>query len=200
MRPAEIMRDDVLRRGDRPVAPTTHRRRSLRLPRFDYTQQGAYFVTVCTDGRELLFGEVMDDKVKLNALGRIAVEEWLKSAQVRTEITLDTCVVMPNHIHGIVMITDGRGRSDRPVAPSGPRPRSLGALMAGFKSAATKRINTMRGTPGAAVWQRNYYEHIIRNEAALNRIRQYIADNPARWAEDPENPARQSHKEKRHDR
>ena len=181
-------RDDGLRRSDRPVAPTTPRRRSLRLPRFDYTQQGAYFVTVCTDGRKLMFGDVINDEVKLNEVGRIAAEEWLKSVQIRTEITLDTWVVMPNHIHGIVMITDDRRRLDRPVAPSGPRPRSLGALMAGFKSAATKRINALRGTPGAAVWQRNYYEHIIRNEAALNRIRQYIADNPARWAEDPENP------------
>ena len=182
------MRDDVLRRGDRPVAPTTHRRRSLHLPRFDYTQQGAYFVTVCTNGRELLFGDVINDEMKLNEVGRIAAEEWLKSVQIRTEITLDAWVVMPNHVHGIVMIADDRRRLDRPVAPSGPRPRSLGALMAGFKSAVTKRINALRGTPGVAVWQRNYYEHIIRNEAALNRIRRYIADNPARWAEDPENP------------
>ena len=164
-------------------------RRSIRLRHYDYSRAGAYFITVCTDGRELLFGEVIDDEVKLNALGRIAAEEWLKSAQVRTEIELDTWVVMPNHIHGIVMITDDRRKSDRSVAPSGPRPRSLGALMAGFKSAATKRINTMRGTPGASVWQRNYYEHVIRNESALNRIRQYITDNPAKWSEDPENPA-----------
>ena len=169
--------------------PKKHRRRSIRLRHYDYSRAGTYFITVCTNGRELLFGEVIDDEVKLNELGRIAAEEWLKSAQVRTEIELDTWVVMPNHIHGIVMITDDRRKSDRSVAPSGPRPRSLGALMAGFKSAATKRINTMRGTPGASVWQRNYYEHVIRNESALNRIRQYVADNPARWSEDPENPA-----------
>ena len=81
--------------------------------------------------------------------------------------------------------------------PAGPPKRSIGAIVGSYKSAVSKRINVLRGTPGAAVWQRNYYEHIIRNEAALNRIRQYIADNPARWAEDPENPARQSHKEKK---
>ena len=169
--------------------PEKHRRRSIRLSNYDYSRAGAYFITVCTNGRELLFGEVIDDEVELNELGRIAAEEWLKSAQIRIEIELDTWVVMPNHVHGIVIITDDLRRGDRPVAPSGPRPRSLGAMVAGFKSAATKRINTMRDTPGASVWQRNYYEHVIRNESTLNRIRQYIADNPARWPEDPENPA-----------
>ena len=169
--------------------PEKHHRRSIRLRNYDYSRAGAYFITVCTDGRELLFGEVIDGEVELNELGRIAAEEWLKSARIRIEIELDAWVVMPNHVHGIVIITDGRCRGDRLVAPSGPRPRSLGAMMAGFKSAVTKRINTMRGTPGASVWQRNYYEHVIRNESALDRIRQYIADNPARWSEDPENPA-----------
>ena len=169
--------------------PEKHRRRSIRLRHHDYSRAGAYYITVCTDGRKLLFGEVIDDEVKLNESGRIAAEEWSKSAQVRSELELDTWVVMPNHVHGVVMITD-RGRGDRPVAPTGGlRSRSLGALIAGFKSAATRRINAMRGTPGASVWQRNYYEHVIRDESALHRVRQYIADNPARWSEDPENPA-----------
>ena len=165
------------------------RRRSLRLPNYDYSQAGAYFITVCTHGRELLFGDVIDSEMELNELGRIAAQEWLKSARLRDEIALDAWAVMPNHVHGIVLITDDRGKGDRPAAPAGPRPRSLGALMAGFKSAATKRINAQRSTPSASVWQRNYYERVIRNESALNRIRQYIADNPARWWEDPENPA-----------
>ena len=82
-----------------------------------------------------------------------------------------------------------RRRGDRLVAPAGPAPRSVGALVVGFKSAATKRLNAMRGTPGTSVWQRNYYEHVIRDGAALNQVRQYIMDNPARWAEDAENPA-----------
>ena len=98
--------------------PKKHCRRSIRLRHYDYSRAGAYFITVCTDGRELLFGEVIDDEVKLNELGRIAAEEWLKSAQVRTEIELDTWIVMPNHIHGIAMITDDRRKSDRPVAPT----------------------------------------------------------------------------------
>ena len=169
--------------------PEKHRRRSIRLRHHDYSRAGAYYITVCTDGRKLLFGEVIDDEVKLNELGRIAAEEWSKSAQVRSEIELDAWVVMPNHVHGIVMIA-GRERGDQPVAPTGGlRSRSLGALIGGFKSAATSRINAMRCTPGASVWQRNYYEHVIRDESALNRIRQYIVDNPARWSEDPENPA-----------
>jgi len=167
------------------------RRQSLRLRNYDYSRAGAYFITVCTHGRELLFGDVIDSEMELNELGRIAAQEWLKSARLRDEIALDAWVVMPNHVHGIVLITDDRGSGamPAPIAPTGPRPRSLGALMAGFKSAATKRINAQRSTPGASVWQRNFYERVIRNEPALNRIRQYVTDNPAKWWEDPENPA-----------
>ncbi len=166
-----------------------YHRRSIRLRDYDYSRSGAYFVTVCTKGQELLFGNVSDGDVELNEFGRIAAEEWLQSARIRDEIELDAWIVMPNHVHGIVIITDEHSRGDRPVAPSGPRSRSLGAMMAGFKSAATKRINSIRCAPGASVWQRNYYEHVIRNQSVLYRIRQYIAENPAGWPEDPENPA-----------
>ena len=129
----------------------------------------------------------------LNQAGRIVADEWSKSVRIRVEIELDAWVVMPNHLHGIVIITNGYRRGDLPVAPTtpGPKPKSIGALMAGFKSAAAKRINVIRGTPGAAVWQRNYFEHIIRDDAALNRIRLYIAQNPSRWGDDTENPERQ---------
>ncbi len=107
---------------------------------------------------------------------------------------------MPNHVHGIVVILDDdTGRGDRPVAPTvaptvnaatpGPAKRSLGAFVAGFKSIVTKRINAVRGTPGRPVWQRNYYEHIIRDQRDLERIRAYIANNPHGWALDAENPA-----------
>ena len=167
-----------------------HPRRSLRLRHYDYAQAGAYFVTVCAYDRRCLFGDIVDGAMRLNDVGRIIADEWHKSARIRAEIELDTWVIMPNHFHGIAIITHRRG--DRPVAPTGPPPRSIGALMAGFKSASTKRINAARGTPGARVWQRNYYDHVIRNEANLHRIRQYIADNPARWAEDPENPAQRT--------
>lgn len=152
--------------------PETRRRRSIRLRDYHYSRAGAYFITVCTVGRELLFGEVKDDEMALNELGWIVEEEWLQSARIRSEIELDAWVVMPNHVHGIVIIADESRRGDRPVARGGPRPKSLGAMMAGLKSAVTKRINAMRGTPGALVWQRNYYEHIIRNESTLYWIRQ----------------------------
>lgn len=168
--------------------PTKRRRQSLRLRNYDYSCLGAYFITACTFRRELLFGEVIDAETQLNDLGRIAAEEWLKSAEVRTEVQLDAWIVMPNHIHGIVILAEEREGSDRPAPSNGPHTGSLGALVAGLKSSVTKRINSTRGTPSALVWQRNYYDHVIRNESSLNRIRQYIADNPVRWPDDPENP------------
>ena len=181
-----------------------HRRTSIRLKGWDYTQPGAYFVTICTHERVPLFGRVVDGEMVLNPYGEIVRDEWFRSAEIRAEIELfpDEFVVMPNHIHGIVWIvaTDdpagydenarppvgATGRS--PLPPHGPTPRSLGSFIAGFKSAVTKRINQMRGTPGARVWQRNYYEHIIRDERALNAIRRYIIDNPWRWHLDRYNP------------
>ena len=193
--------DDANYRGDACVAPATHqRRRSIRLPRFDYTQQGAYFVTVCTRNRSCLFGEIVNGEMRLNDIGRVAHRMWEEIPTHFPQVGIDAWVVMPNHIHGVIVIAGPPVEATHasPLQrPAGPPKRSIGAIVGSYKSAVSKRINAMRGTPGAPVWQRNYYDHIIRNEAALNRIRQYIADNPARWAEDPENPARQSHKEKK---
>ena len=170
-----------------------HHRRSIRLKGYDYSQSGAYFVTVCTQNRECLFGEIVAGEMVLNEFGKIVADEWIKTGEIRDEIELDAWVVMPNHFHGIVIIR----RGDRPVAPtpvaptpaplSGPRPKSIGSLMSGFKSAVTKRINEIRKTPGISVWQRNYYEHIIRNEKSLENIRNYIIHNPAQWEEDENN-------------
>lgn len=162
-------------------------RRSIRLKGYDYSQVGAYFITVCAQNRECLFGSVVDGEMRLNGAGTIVADEWLKTTMIRDEIELDEWVVMPNHFHGIVWINHHR-RGDWPVAPTGPQPRSLGSLMAGFKSAVTKRINENRQTPGEKIWQRNYYEHIIRNESELNRIREYIVNNPLQWELDRENP------------
>ena len=127
----------------------------------------------------------MNGAMVLNDVGKIVADEWMKSGEIRNEIELDEWVVMPNHFHGIVMVR----RGDRPVAPTpavlpGPHPKSIGALMSGFKSAVTKRINQMRGTPGAKLWQRNYWERIIRDENELNRIREYIINNPLNWHDD----------------
>ena len=177
--------------------PEIHHRRSIRLPEYDYAQPGAYFVTICAAQAECLFGEVVDDVVIASEFGLIARDEWFRSAEIRSEIVLldEEFVVMPNHIHGIVRIVGvgvhvgATGRSplrsmDDTHAPSGPPPHSLGALLAGYKAAVTKRINQVRGMPGMSVWQRNYWEHVIRNDADMDRIREYIAHNPARWADD----------------
>ena len=169
--------------------PTKHHRRSIRLREYDYGQAGAYFVTVCTQDRECLFGEVVDGGMVLNAPGKVVAAVWLRSAVIRGEIELDVFVVMPNHLHGIVVIRDVGAHGRAPVPTALRRsPRSLGSFIAGFKSAATKRINEIRGTSGTPVWQRNYYEHVIRDEDDLARVRRYIAENPLRWSEDPENP------------
>ena len=132
----------------------------------------------------------MAEKMRLNDCGQTVQDEWQKSAQIRKEIELDAFVVMPNHVHAIVIISDGPGRATgRSPLQSGPTKRSLGAFISGFKSVVTKRINESRGSPGTPVWQRNYFEHVIRDEDALNRIRQYILDNPTHWEFDRENLA-----------
>ena len=174
-----------------------HHRRSIRLPGYDYASAGAYFVTVCTYGRECLFGAVEAGAVRLNRYGLVVREEWLRSAAQRPEIELDAFVVMPNHVHGIVIITDdgtpGRVGAERVgaehvgaehVPPLHRPPGSLGSFVAGFKMAVTKRVNLLRGTPGGIVWQRNYYERIIRDDDEAMAIRAYIYENAGRWPED----------------
>jgi putative transposase len=170
--------------------PGTHHRRSIRLPAYDYTQAGAYFVTLVTHACECLFGQIIDSEMRPNVLCEVVVKEWRRTGEIRREVVPDLFVVMPNHIHGILIIGDrsvvgAHGRA--PLQLHRPA-RSLGSFVAGFKSAVTRRINEMRGTPGLPVWQRNYHEHVIRNEEDLDRIRQYIVENPARWDEDPANP------------
>ncbi|WP_070962237.1 transposase [Desulfococcus multivorans] len=209
-------------RARRAVSQPERNRRSIRLHGYDYSRAGAYFVTICTQNRECLFGDIVAGQMRLNGAGRIVADEWIKTAEIRDEIELDEWVVMPNHFHGIIVIADGRGdrrvapmgctrisgekgdrrvapvgctrisgeQGDRPVAPTGPQPRSVGAVMAGFKSAATKRINELRQSPGTKLWQRNYWEHIVRNETELNRIREYIHNNPAQWGMDKLYPRR----------
>lgn len=171
--------------------PKIRHRHSIRLQGYDYSQAGAYYITIVTWQRERLFGEVVDGGIQLNPLGEIVRREWFKTAELRQNVELfeDEFVVMPNHVHGIIVITD-TGRGDRLVAPTpqpGPAPRSIGAMIAGFKSAVTKRINERRNSPGVPVWQRNYYEHIIRTEQEHQRIYAYILANPLNWENDGEN-------------
>jgi REP element-mobilizing transposase RayT len=174
--------------------PSRHHRRSIRLRGFDYARPGTYFVTICTRQRECLFGEVIEGTMILSDFGQVVHEEWHKTSLVRPYVTLDAFVVMPNHVHGILMITDDRRGTAPPCPYQGqfghPIPRSLPTIIRAFKSATTQRVNQMRGTPGMPLWQRNYYEHIVRDEDELNQIRRYISENLLKWELDENNPSR----------
>ena len=238
-----------------------HHRRSIRLRNYDYTQCGAYFVTICTEERRCIFGQVVGGEMVVNEWGQIVAEEWEQTAIIRPNVELDAFVVMPNHVHAIIVIADdgrgGRGMDgrgmmhhaptdapteyitptgtptphdpqtapggtgvmdDRGITPGGmgrggrgmmhhaptnppteyiaptnpptirefskPIPNSLPTIIGAFKAAITRRINRLPNPPDYAIWQRNYYEHIIRNEISLNHIRAYIANNAAKWAVD----------------
>ncbi|MBX7212872.1 MAG: hypothetical protein K1X39_02555 [Thermoflexales bacterium] len=161
-----------------------HHRHSIRLKGYDYAQPGAYFITICTHNRERIFGEVVDVGVRLSEYGGVVRDEWLRTASVRREVMLDTFIIMPDHMHAIVMFRDEGFEASMPLPPSTGlhrRPRSLATLVSGFKGAVTSRINTVRGTPSQPVWQRNYHERVIRDEAALAKMREYIVTNPVRW-------------------
>jgi putative transposase len=170
-----------------------HHRRSIRLPGFDYASQGAYFVTIVTDLRRCLFGDIVSEKLRSSRLGEIALEEWLTGPTHRSEIELGPFCLMPNHLHAIVSIlTPAQSTEGDPrVAPTrrGPGQRSLGALISGYKAAVTKRYRRDAGDPNANVWQRNYYEHVIRDQEDWYKIEEYILANPRRWSEDAENPS-----------
>ena len=172
---------------------------------------GGYFVTVVSQGREPLFGEILDEHMNLNQYGEIVQNAWFDLPNHYPFVVLDAFIIMPNHIHGIILLTDpgtvgsnetrpyGRGgskarfiRQTRPsvTGQSDARPSSYGLpeIIRAVKSFSARRINTIRNTPGVPIWQRNYYEHILRNETEWGRIRQYIAQNPQNWNEDQENP------------
>jgi putative transposase len=160
------------------------------MPYFNYAEPNAYFVTTCTAGRRCLFGTIVDSMIQLNEIGHIVEEEWFRTTEIRREIILDAFVIMPNHLHGIVTIasvSSSGGDRRSPLQESGPTPRSLSSFVGGFKAAVTKRINGPQKSP-ASIWQRNYYEHVIRNEKSLEAIRSYIMSNPANWAHDRNNP------------
>ena len=166
-------------------------RRSIRLRDYDYSGAGAYFVTICAVNRECLFGEVLDGSMQPNEAGLIVEECWQTIPHHFSHIDLDEMAVMPNHIHGIIVLTPGTACRAPTVESFGcPVAGSLPTIVRSFKSAVTKRINELRENRGAPVWQRNYYEHVIRDENDLHSIRQYIADNPVKWADDENHPAR----------
>ena len=231
-----------------PYNSNIHHRRSIRLKRYDYTQRGAYFVTICTHQRNCLFGEIVDGEIKLNTNGEIARGSWLSIPRHFKNVELDEFVIMPNHLHGIIIIDSSevvgealanqdfsqsfsevagealanqdfsqsfsevagealanqdfsqqQNLSSQCFAPTvytgetikinGTKPQSLAAITQNYKSVSTRQINRMNKAKGNVIWQRNYYEHIIRNEEALNNICEYIVNNPINWVKDQENPA-----------
>jgi len=184
--------------------PHNHHRRSVRLKGYDYSQAGAYFVTICTQDRACLFGEVVDGEMRLNDAGRMIQSVWDAVPAFYPGVNTDEFVVMPNHIHGIVVLVGAapRGRPDPGQSATGQNGQAQGPaptlsvpdVVHRFRTLTTKRYADgvkQSGWPPfpGRVWQRNYYEHILRNEEPLHRIRQYILDNPMRWAYDRENPA-----------
>ena len=190
--------------------PNIHHRRSIRLKGYDYSQVGAYFITICCQDRACLFGDVINEEMVLNDAGNIAFNEWLKTAEIRKNISLDVFVIMPNHIHGIIIINDiGRGELHSPNNEQGTSPineqgnsnssqpldkmgecnsplrgpsNNIGAIIRGYKSSVTKQIRIFNND--IVVWQRNYHEHIIRNEQSYQTISNYIINNPSKWNDD----------------
>ena len=196
--------------------PEIHHRRSIRFKGYDYSQTGAYFVTICTQNRECLFGDIVNEKMVLNDAGRMIQTIWDEMPEHYFGVAMDIFQIMPNHVHGIVILTDpvtvgagpracphqtgqshdiGQPQNGQPQngQPRGVAPTlSLPDVVHRFKSLTTARYrhrvkqHDWPPFPGK-LWQRNYYEHIIRDENELNHTREYITQNPAKWALDREN-------------
>lgn len=186
--------------------PQIHHRRSIRLPNYDYTQAGAYYLTIVTHNRESLFGEVVDGEMKLSVFGQIAQREWERLPKRFKPIELGAFVVMPDHVHGIIILHNGRGTADfskqddlqvprrAPTSPTTterfgkPVPDSIPTIIRSYKSAVALRVNYARSGDSKPIWQKNYYEHVIRDERDLQAKWDYIEANPANWEDDAENP------------
>jgi putative transposase len=142
-----------------------HHRRSIRLKDYDYAQIGAYFVTVVTQSRKCLFGEIIEAEMRLNDAGRITQTAWDDLPNHYAGIECDTFVVMPNHIHGIINLIDlPVGTGFKPAATNAGTRHGLSEMVRAFKTFSARRINNSRNISGAPVWQRNYFEHVIRDE------------------------------------
>ena len=170
------------------------KRRSIRLRDYDYSTPGAYFITACTHNRLPLFGRVVNDKMAANRLGAVVEDCWRRLPDHYENVVLDAFVLMPNHVHGVIIIGDGTtdvGAGLQPVLPAavGSRRHGVPEIVRAFKTFSARKINEMRGSTGTLVWQRGFYDHVIRGERELDRVRTYIMDNPRRWAEDADNPA-----------
>jgi len=162
-----------------------HHRRSIRLQMYDYAQAGAYFVTVVTQDRSCLFGEIVDGAVDFNGAGKYVQSCWMEIPSHFPHVALDEFVAMPNHVHGIIWINNVGVQNFEPLRENRYQhiiPRSIGSIVRGFKIGVTKWFKTNTRIP--VVWQRNYYERVIRDDDELHALREYIMNNPAKWQED----------------
>jgi putative transposase len=170
--------------------PMRKNRKGIRLRYYDYSQTGGYFITICTYNRKYLFGQVANQQITLNEAGDIVRRCWVKLANRFVNIELDSYVVMPNHIHGIIRVKENEVGAihELPLQRSQRRRMLIPKIIGFFKMNSAKYINRSRDTTGHTLWQRNYYEHIIRTENELSRIRGYIQNNPLKWGLDREDP------------
>ncbi|RIY36850.1 hypothetical protein CKY20_04795 [Capnocytophaga canis] len=180
--------------------PDKHKRRSIRLKGYDYSREGLYFITICCQNRAHYFGEIINEEMQLNEIGEIAQKCWRDIPNHFKNVLLHTFVVMPNHIHGIIEIVTPVGANQhlldnetanqhlpddnraKDISPLRGTSNTIGSIVRGFKIGVTKWVRS--NTNIHQIWQRNYYEHIIRNEASYFRIHEYIENNPAKWTED----------------
>ena len=160
--------------------PSIHHRRSIRFKGYDYSQPGAYFITICTHQKKCLFGKVFDGQMQLNNFGNIVQFHWRSLEKHHSHIRLDQFVVMPNHFHGIIIINKNVD------AAIGQQQKAMPEIIRGFKTFSARQVNKVRHQSGVPLWQRNYYERIIRNEEELDRVQKYIINNPRNWTKDRE--------------
>ncbi|NQU99739.1 MAG: transposase [Parcubacteria group bacterium] len=185
-----------------------YRIESTRLPNYNYSSDGAYFVTICTKNKQHFFGEIMNGKLSNTKQTEIAKKCWFDLPNHYSNCVLDKFIIMPNHVHGVIFIDNGVGGIDTSGVETGLKPvstnnvnhikhnqinnqytkhYSLSEIIRGFKTFTARRINEMQNASGQPFWQPRFYEHIIRNDRTLNKIRQYIIDNPANWQDDRNN-------------
>ena len=170
-----------------------YHRKSIRLKGYDYSQSGTYFITICVKDRACLLGDIINCEIKLNEYGKMVEYTWNDLTNHNHHIQLDKFIIMPNHVHGIIIInhdganTVGAGSEPAPTKTK-LKHHGLPEIVRQFKTFSARRINKIRQSPGVHIWQRNYYEHIVHDENDFNRIRKYIIENPSRWEHDKENP------------
>lgn len=164
----------------------THHHRSIRMPGYDYTQPGAYFVTICTWQKTILFGDIFAGEIKNTSLGKIAQRELERLPQRFLHIQLDCFTVMPNHIHMLIVILGNLPQGNHIEQFGRPVSGSIPTIVRSYKSVVTSQIKMRRDAPKFPIWQSNYYEHVIQNETEWGQIRMYIENNPIQWESDDE--------------